>query len=479
MRIAFSIILNGLHHLQHKNYFQTILNNFDYWIVVEGQALPNGSTAWCKLLNDKYQINGRSVDGTHEFLSNLSSKNNKLIYVPSNGPWSSKDEMVNKAIEQVKKITDKCFLWEIDIDEHWTLEQIIQAEEELVESNSKTGCFLCEYFVTDQWISIGGWGEGKKDPYRRLWNWEGENFKTHEPPVIDSPNQTISLLSPKFIHYAYYFERDAKFKSEYYGGHEHVLEGFYKLKNSKNDTEPLSILFPESMFDYHNSTYLKKKSHIHLLIDYYKFKEPNPERQSELDTCLIDNITNDNFYKVHVFSNDELPKITDKVIQVSTSKRLEYKEYFEYAKNNIPEGDIIVLSNSDMYFDDTISKITKLDLNNTVLALTRWCPEHGHKIIDNNIHVYANAEKSQDVWIWKSFLKNYESVDCNFTLGVLGCDNKIAHSFSQMGYDVINPSLEIITYHLHKNDSTRIYDPVWLPGPYLFVKTEETSFFND
>jgi hypothetical protein len=218
---------------------------------------------------------------------------------------------------------------------------------------------------------------------------------------------------------------------------------------------------------------------LHLLIDYYKFNTPNPDKQHELDACFYDNINNSNFYRVHVFSDDETPFTSERLIHNKPGKRLTYKDYFDYAKNNIPEGDIVVLSNSDIYFDDTISKIIKLDLNNTVLALTRWCPNHGHKIVDNTIQMYENAEKSQDVWIWKNFLKNYESVNCNFTLGVLGCDNKIAYLFSQMGYNVMNPSLEIITYHLHKNDSTRIYDPVWLPGPYLFVKTEESSFFND
>jgi hypothetical protein len=212
MRVAFSIVLNGLHHLQHNNYYQTMLDNFDYWIIVEGQALPNGSTSWCKPLTNEYQINGRSIDGTHEFLSDLSTQNDKLIYVPSNGPWISKDEMVNKAIEQVRKITDECFLWEIDIDEQWAKEQLEQAEKELIQSNSKIGCFLCEYYVTDEWISIGGWGEGTADSYKRLWRWEGENFIRHEPPTLDTQDQSMSLLSPKFIHYAYYFEKDVKFK---------------------------------------------------------------------------------------------------------------------------------------------------------------------------------------------------------------------------------------------------------------------------
>ena len=477
MRIAFSIMFNGLHHLKHNDYYQTMLKNFDYWIIVEGQALPNGSTSWCKPLTNKYQINGRSIDGTHEFLSELSVQNDKLIYIPSNGPWPSKDIMVNKAIEQVKKITNSCFLWEVDIDEQWTKEQLEQAELELIQSNSKTGCFLSECYITDKWISIGGWGEGTIEPYRRLWKWEGENFIKHEPPTLDIHDQNISLLSPKFIHYSYYFEKDAKFKSEYYGGHEHVLEGFHKLKNSQNNVEPLSILFPNSMFNYHNNTYLKKKNNIHLLIDYYKFSSPNPNRQQELDTCFYDNINNENFYKIHVFSDDELPFTNNKITHNKPSKRLTYKDYFDYAKHNIPENDIVVLANSDIYFDNTISKIKNIDLTTTVLALTRWCPDHGHRIINNQIEIYPNHDKSQDVWIWKNILKNYENTDCNFTLGKLGCDNKIAYIFNQMGYKIMNPSLEIIAYHLHKEDTDRVYEQVWLPGPYLFIPTETNSIF--
>ncbi len=53
---------------------------------------------------------------------------------------------------------------------------------------------------------------------------------------------------------------------------------------------------------------------LHLLIDYYKFTGPNSDRQVELDTCFIDNINNKNFYKVHVFSNEELPSTTKKII---------------------------------------------------------------------------------------------------------------------------------------------------------------------
>ncbi len=261
MRVAFSIIFNGLHHLQHKDYYKTMLDIFDYWVVVEGQALPNGSTSWCKHLTEEYQINGRSVDGTHEFLNNLSKENPKLIYVPSNGPWNSKDEMVNKAIEQVRKITNKCFLWEVDIDEQWNKSQVEQAELELTNNKTKTGHFLCDYYVGGEWISLGGWGEGRNEPYRRLWKWEGEDFIKHEPPTLNTPDQSISLLTPRFNHYAYYFEKDVKFKNDYYKGHEHVLEGYYKLKKSTNNKESLSIFFPDSMkHAWGNTKFVKKNS---------------------------------------------------------------------------------------------------------------------------------------------------------------------------------------------------------------------------
>jgi hypothetical protein len=260
MRVAFSIVLNGLHHLQHNNYYQTMLDNFDYWIIVEGQALPNGSTSWCKQLNETYQINGRSVDGTHEFLSELAFKNSKLIYIPSNGPWNSKDQMVNVAIKAIKNITNECFLWEVDIDEQWTKTQLEQAELELTINKTKTGHFLCDYYVGKEWLSLGGWGEGQLEPYRRLWNWKGESFIKHEPPTLDTPDQSISLLTPRFTHYAYYFEKDVAFKNDYYSGHENVLEGYHALEKSTNNEEPLSVLFPNGMKHAWSNTKLIKKN---------------------------------------------------------------------------------------------------------------------------------------------------------------------------------------------------------------------------
>ena len=185
MRVAFSIIFNGLHHLIHKDQYRQILTNCDKWVVVEGASLSNGSTQWCKQMPDEYHVNGASVDGTREFLAELANQESDLIYVPSNGFWNSKDDQVNRAMEEVKKLTDKCFLWEFDIDEQWTAEAMDQAEKELVDEKLKYAGFMSRYYVGKNLLASGEWGEGRNGGYIRLWDWEGESFVRHEPPTLE------------------------------------------------------------------------------------------------------------------------------------------------------------------------------------------------------------------------------------------------------------------------------------------------------
>ena len=215
---------------------------------------------------------------------------------------------------------------------------------------------------------------------------------------------------------------------------------------------------------------------LHLLIDYYK--NPYPERAAELDFCFLENTNSKEFDYIHIFKSSPLPEgyPPNKTIINEVSARLTYQYYFDYAKNNIPEEDIIILSNSDMFFDESISLIKELNLSNKVLVLTRFCPYHGHWIDNNNnVIPYGNQERSQDVWIWKNPLDT-KNIDFNFNIGVLGCDNKIAYQLHQASYQVWNPSYSIICYHKHKerddNRDRYAYMPKqWLPGPYMMVES--------
>jgi len=240
MRIVFSIIFNGLHHLLHNDQFRFILNNCDKWIIVEGASESNGSTNWCKKMPDEYHNNGGSIDGTRQFLKELSQQESKLVYVPSSGFWSSKDQQVNRAIDEIKKITDKCFLWQMDIDEQWTAEAMNQAEMEMSEYKIKIGAFQSECYCGKNLRPVGEWA--CPDGVYRLWDWEGEYFTKHEPPTLDGCKDKLGkLLTPIFKHFNYYWEKDVKFKDAWYGGHEQIYERWKYINSLPKETFPIHI----------------------------------------------------------------------------------------------------------------------------------------------------------------------------------------------------------------------------------------------
>ncbi len=228
MRIAFTIIFNGLQHLLHNSYIHKLLPTFDYWIFVEGACNPTGSTKWCQHILDKYHKNGHSIDGTLEYLKYMDNTDKRVILIENNGFWNNKDDMVNAAM---KVICDKNpdFFWQIDCDEMWTHDQICEAEYHLRETKSNTGVFLSEYYIGTNLLAIGEWGEGRKGGYKRLWKFNGNIFHSHEPPLLVGGNGKEILMSQVFKHYAYYYDEDVKFKEDFYG-YKNLYKNWLALK---------------------------------------------------------------------------------------------------------------------------------------------------------------------------------------------------------------------------------------------------------
>jgi len=243
-RVAFTIILNGIKHLQHNNYYDFVSKNFDLWVIVEGVSLPGGSTSWCNTLDNSFHNNYLSNDGTTEFLD-ANARENVIVVRPNvNQAWVSKDDQVNAAINAIKEHCTECFLWQIDIDEQWNTDQLTQAEHDLVKLGGKTGCFLCNYFVGPNQQVFGDWGEGKTTPYRRLWRWQGEAFKSHEPPELIGKNGPGYLLIQRFNHYAYYFEIDVTFKEKYYRNYEGLTDRWREIQQNKGTVHVSKLLGP-------------------------------------------------------------------------------------------------------------------------------------------------------------------------------------------------------------------------------------------
>lgn len=187
---------------------------------------------------------------------------------------------------------------------------------------------------------------------------------------------------------------------------------------------------------------------INVLINYYI--DRHPDRQEEINKCFKINMSN--------------PHIN--LIIINSQDRLKYSHYFNYLNTISSKNDINVISNADIYFDDTALLLEKLDFD-TFFALSRW------EVGKNNKIVHCNRQDSQDVWAWRGKSKNIYS---EFNIGVPGCDNRLAYEADKSGYRVINPSLDIKTYHLHMTN-LRNYDlknrKDTIPGPYLTVFPEK------
>ena len=183
---------------------------------------------------------------------------------------------------------------------------------------------------------------------------------------------------------------------------------------------------------------------IRLFYNYYEDK--NPLRKREIDYCLQKNLAN---------------KHMTTIICESAAKPT-YQYFFDQINKVSGPDDINIICNSDIFLDETIALAANIK-DKQLYALSRW------DWLGNDALVrFFDRPDSQDTWIFKGPVTN---VFGGFTLGIRGCDNRIAYEFHKAGYRVSNPSKSIKTYHVH-NSGVRNYTMAdVVPEPYLTVPT--------
>ncbi|MCK9557032.1 MAG: hypothetical protein M0R50_03195 [Candidatus Cloacimonetes bacterium] len=124
-----------------------------------------------------------------------------------------------------------------------------------------------------------------------------------------------------------------------------------------------------------------------------------------------------------------------------------FKLFFELINGYCTsQTDISIISNSDIYFDETLELIINLNLKNICIALTR------HEVYTENKSPLKLGwgPQSQDTWIIQGKVLPLGVSD--WPMGISGCDNRICWELEHAGYKVINPCLSIIANHLHHNN---------------------------
>jgi len=169
---------------------------------------------------------------------------------------------------------------------------------------------------------------------------------------------------------------------------------------------------------------------INLFSCYFKVKK-DPERQWELDYCMDHNKAN---------------KLIDQIF--TFDGRPTYDDFFVQARE-FPD-DINIFANADIFFNETLT-YTRFLTENRCFAITRWEQMEADKIIKfeerNNDNRFAQAQHSQDVWMFKGRIRDVKGY---FYSGIPGCDNRIAAEL-QFHYQVLNPCETIQCIHVHKN----------------------------
>jgi ADP-heptose:LPS heptosyltransferase/tetratricopeptide (TPR) repeat protein/glycosyltransferase involved in cell wall biosynthesis/GT2 family glycosyltransferase len=249
----FTIVLNGMPYIrQHIGILKKLKCEW-HWHIIEGIADLVGDTGWSKqnggrispVLHDR----GRSIDGTSAYLDELSSQYKKHITVyrkPLDVFWHGKLEMIQSPLAAIK---NECLLWQLDVDEIWTAEQIQAAHSLFQQHPDKTSAYYyCHFFVGPDLVTTtrDTYGNYTRTEWLRTWRYlPGDYWRSHEPPQLMRPSKAgepinLGLFNPfrqnetsskglVFQHYAYATEAQLEFKEAYYG-YENAVKQWLRLQ---------------------------------------------------------------------------------------------------------------------------------------------------------------------------------------------------------------------------------------------------------
>ncbi|MBF83864.1 MAG: hypothetical protein CL489_05240 [Acidobacteria bacterium] len=138
-------------------------------------------------------------------------------------------------------------------------------------------------------------------------------------------------------------------------------------------------------------------------------------------------------------------------------QRSTYADFFSYVNEHL-NGELCVLCNNDISFDDSLDQIkTAKDFNleDHFICLTRWDVMRDNSLkFKQPVRIRKN---SQDAWIFKPPLPAKMLEKGGFYMGRPGCDGMVSYLATISGLKVFNPSETVKAKHLHLS-KYRTYD---------------------
>jgi hypothetical protein len=214
------------------------------------------------------------------------------------------------------------------------------------------------------------------------------------------------------------------------------------------------------------------------------YADGNPTRYQDLYYALEMNIKNKHISQIHLlqeadFEMSTFPFKSKKIVlsKTPTKSRLLVSQALQYAQTNLG-GEIVILANLDIYFDDSISLLYDSDLNRYTSYFLSRTDHFNH----SNTECKYPFMGSMDSFIWIPPLPKKILGRTDFALGSWGIENRLLFEFEQIGLVGRNPCESITTWHIHSN----AYKNGWMPQVNLdkkssvaFPDTLKTRFKSD
>lgn len=199
------------------------------WNIVEGVAENVKDTSWCSPMKPRL-----SQDGTTEYLTSLAACDPRVI-LHRKELWHGKTSMMNAPLQFMY---EPCLLLQMDSDELWTAEQLIEMRQMFIDNPDKhQALFWCDYRVGPRLriTSRNGYGNHKAYEWLRAWRWKpGMTFASHEPPnLAGCPMMTLTHADTEarglvFRHEAYSTRAQLEFKEKFYGSSNNPKGSLYR-----------------------------------------------------------------------------------------------------------------------------------------------------------------------------------------------------------------------------------------------------------
>ena len=196
------------------------------------------------------------------------------------------------------------------------------------------------------------------------------------------------------------------------------------------------------------------------------YEERRADRAAEYVECLQRNVRCKSLSEIIVFDESKaLRHEPGRLRVVPVQSRPTFADIISKINEDASPSDFSLIANTDIVFDDSIMMLYKVPWDGRLaFALSRWDVK-----LDGTCELFERKD-SQDCWVFQGRVP--DSIG-NYPLGVYDCDNKFAWELHEAGYDVLNPSFSLRTFHYHLS-GFRSYEQGVAPdygirSPYYYV----------